>query len=89
MAEATVEGFKKTLNKDKESFVNYFEKMWKYNMTLEDYDMEISKGGYVFLKTEIEKLKDKCIKEGLDITKVYADEFLNAINELLDEIQDN
>ena len=89
MAEATVEGFKKTLNKDKESFVNYFEKMWKYNMTLEDYDMEISKGGYVFLKTEIEKFKDKCIKEGLDITKVYADEFLNAINELLDEIQDN
>lgn len=60
MAEATVEGFKRILNKDKESFVNYFEKMWKCNMTLEGYDMEISKEGYVFLKSETEKFKDKC-----------------------------
>ena len=85
MAEATVEGFRITSNKEKGRFVNYFEKMWKCNMTLEGYDMEISKRGYAFLKTEIEKFKEKCVKEGWDVTRVYADKFLGIINELVDE----
>lgn len=85
MAKATVEGFEKASNADKDSYVDYFDRMWKVNICTQDYDIKLSEEGFKYLKTHILQFLDKCDEKSLYISRIHAKKFLEVINNLINE----
>lgn len=83
MAKATVEGFEKASNADKDSYVEYFDRMWKVNICTQDYDVKLSEEGFEYLKTHILQFLDKCNEKSLYISRIHAKKFLEVINNLI------
>lgn len=85
MAKATVEGFEKASNADKDSYVDYFDRMWKVNICTQDYNIKLSEEGFEYLKIHILQFLDKCDEKTLYISKIHAKRFLEVINNLIHE----
>lgn len=85
MAYATSYGFEKVSNAEKNSFVDFFERMWQVNICTQDYKVKQSEEGFQILKDQIVQLRDRYRTEKLSISEVHANRFLEVIGNLINE----
>ena len=85
MAEATADGFEKISNAEKSSFIDYFRGMWQVKICTQDYKIKEPADGFEKLKQRISKLLDKYKDEFLSVREVHAKNFLEVINNLIEE----
>lgn len=85
MAYATSYGFEKASNAEKNSFVDFFERMWQVNICTQDYKVKQSEDGFQTLNDQIVQLRDRYQTEDLSISEVHANRFLEVIGNLINE----
>lgn len=85
MAAATAEGFSNINNEERNSFVDDFKEMWEGNLEQKDHGAESSESGFQKLKELLEKFKDRCHKESLQIAEVHTNRFIEVVEQLIEE----
>lgn len=88
MANATADGFQKTKNIEKTTFVNSFKRMWMTNVCMPDYKMKSPGDGFPTLKQRILQFRDKCHDERLFISEAHASRFLEIIDSLIKKLSE-
>lgn len=88
MANATADGFQKTKNIEKTTFVNYFKRMWMTNVCMPDYEMKSLGDGFPTLKQQISQFRDKCHDERLSISEAHASRFLEIIDSVIKKLSE-
>lgn len=85
MAEATAMGFEAAPNAEKNSFIDYFKRMWQANICSQDYKIKLPEEGFQELKNRISQLLNKYQAESLSIAEVHTRRFLETIDDLISE----
>lgn len=85
MAEATAMGFEAAPNAEKNSFIDYFKRMWQANICSQDYKIKLPEEGFQELKKRISQLLNKYQAESLSIAEVHTRRFLETIDDLISE----
>ncbi len=88
MANATADGFQKTKNIEKTTFINYFKRMWMTNVCMPDYEMKSQGDGFPTLKQQISQFRDKCHDERLSISEAHASRFLEIIDSVIKKLSE-
>lgn len=90
MANATANGFEKISNKDKQNFVEDFNRFWRVGF-LEDYrnnfNYQSSLDGFNVLKENIELYRDKCNAQSQTISAAHATNFIKNIEWIISQLE--
>lgn len=77
--------FKKISNADKESFIYYFIRFWKFNLDYGEFDNKQFIDATEKIKKELENFMKYCETKELYIVCFHTNEFIKKINELINE----
>lgn len=86
MAEATAYGFEKIPNKERIYFSDYFNEIFRRNISFRDFKLENWHEGFIKLRDRLKQFKEECKRKSQWITIVHIDRFMKVVSGFMTSI---